>query len=85
MRRACWREVPCYRESTLAHLLLRTDWIPWLPTDVIRTVLRRVLPELDAVDNLAMSHPATVPANAVACDQRTPGGRVSPPAACKGR
>jgi hypothetical protein len=37
-------------KSTLAHVLLRTDRIPWLPTDVIRTVLRRVLPELDAVD-----------------------------------
>jgi len=36
--------------STLAQRLLATDGIPWLPSDVIRTVLRRVLPELDAVD-----------------------------------
>jgi predicted kinase len=41
---------PRVGKSTLALLLLRTDGIPWLPTDVIRTVLRRVLPELDAVD-----------------------------------
>jgi hypothetical protein len=41
---------PRVGKSTLAQLLLRTDGIPWLPTDVIRTVLRRVLPELDAVD-----------------------------------
>jgi hypothetical protein len=37
-------------KSALAQLLLSADGIPWLPTDVIRTVLRRVLPELDAVD-----------------------------------
>jgi hypothetical protein len=36
-------------KSTLAQMLLRTDRIHWLPT-VIRTVLGRVLPELDAVD-----------------------------------
>src|SRR5439155_4171748 len=24
--------------------------IPWLPTDILRTVLRRVLPELDTID-----------------------------------
>jgi hypothetical protein len=41
---------PRVGKSALAQLLLRTDGIPWLPTDVIRTVLRRVLPELDAVD-----------------------------------
>ena len=28
----------------------KTEGIPWLPTDLPRTVLRRVLPELDAVD-----------------------------------
>jgi predicted kinase len=41
---------PRVGKSTLAQRLLRTDGIPWLPTDVIRTVLRRVLPQLDAVD-----------------------------------
>jgi hypothetical protein len=37
-------------KSALAQRLLSTDGIPWLPTDVLRTVLRRVLPELDAID-----------------------------------
>lgn len=37
-------------KSSLAHRLLLTDGIPWLPTDVLRTVLRRVLPELDELD-----------------------------------
>jgi hypothetical protein len=41
---------PRVGKSTLAQLLLHADGIPWLPTDVIRTVLRRVLPELDALD-----------------------------------
>jgi len=41
---------PRVGKSTLAQRLLATDGIPWLPSDVIRTVLRRVLPELDAVD-----------------------------------
>jgi predicted kinase len=41
---------PRVGKSTLAQRLLETDRIPWLPTDVVRTVLRRVLPELDAVD-----------------------------------
>jgi hypothetical protein len=41
---------PRVGNSALAQRLLRTDGIPWLPTDVLRTVLRRVLPELDAVD-----------------------------------
>jgi len=41
---------PRVGKSTLAQRLLTTDGIPWLPTDVLRTVLRRVLPELDAVD-----------------------------------
>jgi hypothetical protein len=36
------------RRSTLAQRLLATDGVPWLPTDVVRTVLRRVLPELEA-------------------------------------
>jgi Transposase DDE domain len=43
-----WR--PRVGKSALAHRLLTTEGIPWLPTDVVRTVLRRVLPELDAVD-----------------------------------
>jgi hypothetical protein len=41
---------PRVGKSALAQRLLQADGIPWLPTDVIRTVLRRVLPELDAVD-----------------------------------
>lgn len=40
----------CVGKSVLAQRLLKTEGIPWLPTDVLRTVLRRVLPELDAVD-----------------------------------
>ena len=36
--------------SRLAQRLLELDQIPFLPTDVLRTVLRRVLPELDAID-----------------------------------
>jgi hypothetical protein len=34
----------------LAQRLLLSDGIAWLPTDVLRTVLRRVLPELDELD-----------------------------------
>jgi predicted kinase len=41
---------PRVGKSTLAQRLLRGDGIPWLPTDVIRTVLRRVVPDLDALD-----------------------------------
>lgn len=41
---------PRVGKSALAQRLLATDGIPWLPTDVVRTVLRRVLPELDTVD-----------------------------------
>jgi len=37
-------------KSALAQRLLLSDEIPWLPTDVLRTVLRRVLPELDELD-----------------------------------
>jgi predicted kinase len=37
-------------KSSLARRLLHADGIAWLPTDVIRTVLRRVLPDLDALD-----------------------------------
>jgi pimeloyl-ACP methyl ester carboxylesterase len=36
--------------ALLAQRLLALDGIPWLPTDVIRTVVRRVAPEVDAVD-----------------------------------
>jgi predicted kinase len=41
---------PRVGKSTLAQRLLQRDGIPWLPTDTIRTVLRRVLPDLDALD-----------------------------------
>jgi hypothetical protein len=41
---------PRVGKSSLAHQLLELDGIPFLPTDVLRTVLRRVLPELDAID-----------------------------------
>jgi 2-phosphoglycerate kinase len=41
---------PRVGKSSLAWRLLQTDGIPWLPTDVLRTVLRRVLPQLDAID-----------------------------------
>jgi predicted kinase len=41
---------PRVGKSAFAQRLLETDRIPWLPTDVVRTVLRRVVPELDAVD-----------------------------------
>jgi predicted kinase len=41
---------PRVGKSALAQQLLEADGIPWLPTDVVRTVLRRVLPELDAAD-----------------------------------
>jgi hypothetical protein len=37
-------------KSSLAQRLLRGDGIAWLPTDVLRTVLRRVLPQLDDLD-----------------------------------
>jgi predicted kinase len=41
---------PRVGKSSLAQRLLQIDGIPWLPTDVLRTALRRVLPELDALD-----------------------------------
>jgi hypothetical protein len=41
---------PRVGRSSLAQRLLDINGIPWLPTDVLRTVLRRVLPELDAID-----------------------------------
>jgi hypothetical protein len=41
---------PRVGKSSPAQRLLETDRIPFLPTDVLRTVLRRVLPQLDAID-----------------------------------
>jgi hypothetical protein len=41
---------PRVGKSSLARRLLEIDGIPFLPTDVLRTVLRRVLPQLDAID-----------------------------------
>jgi hypothetical protein len=41
---------PRVGKSSLAQRLLATDGIPFLPADVLRTVLRRVLPKLDAID-----------------------------------
>ncbi len=46
-------------KSSLAQRMLRSDGIAWFPTDVLRTVLRRVLPELDELDQ------GNVPAEAV--------------------
>jgi hypothetical protein len=37
-------------KSSLAQRMLAADGIPWLPTDVIRTVVRRVAPDVDAAD-----------------------------------
>jgi len=41
---------PRVGKSTLARRLLHAEGIPWLPTDIIRTALRRVLPDLEALD-----------------------------------
>jgi hypothetical protein len=41
---------PRVGKSSLAQRLLKAEGIPWLSTDIVRTVLRRVLPELDALD-----------------------------------
>jgi hypothetical protein len=41
---------PRVGKSSLAQRLLALDGIPWLPTDVIRTVVRRVAADVDAVD-----------------------------------
>lgn len=40
---------PRVGKSSLARRVLR-EGVAWLPTDVLRTVLRRVLPELDTLD-----------------------------------
>jgi hypothetical protein len=45
-----YRGAPRVGKSSLAQRLLAVDGIPFLPTDVLRTVLRRVLPELDTID-----------------------------------
>jgi predicted kinase len=49
---------PRVGKSTLARRLLHAEGIPWLPTDIIRTALRRVLPDLEALD--AIIQPPTV-------------------------
>jgi hypothetical protein len=41
---------PRVGKSSLAQRILAIDGIPWLPTDVIRTVVRQVAPEVDAID-----------------------------------
>jgi hypothetical protein len=41
---------PRVGKSSLAQRMLAIDGIPWLPTDVIRTVVRRVAPEVDTID-----------------------------------
>jgi hypothetical protein len=41
---------PRVGKSSLAQRILAIDGIPWLPTDVIRTVVRRVAPDVDAID-----------------------------------
>jgi len=41
---------PRVGKSSLAQRLVAADGIPWLPTDVVRTVVRQVVPEIDAVD-----------------------------------
>ena len=41
---------PRVGKSSLAQRMLAIDGIPWLPTDVSRTVVRRVVPEVDATD-----------------------------------
>lgn len=41
---------PRVGKSALAQRLCNSEGIPWMPTDVVRTVLRHVLPELDEAD-----------------------------------
>jgi hypothetical protein len=41
---------PRVGKSALAQRMLAVDGIPWLPTDVIRTVVRRAAPDVDAID-----------------------------------
>jgi hypothetical protein len=45
-----WEAHRGWGKSALAQRLPASDGIPWLPTDVIRTVVRRVVPEVDAAD-----------------------------------
>jgi hypothetical protein len=47
---------PRMGKSSLAQRMLKADGIPWLPTDVVRTVLRRLLPELDVIDQDPVDH-----------------------------
>ena len=49
---------PRVGKSSLAQRMLAIDGIPWLPTDVIRTVVRRVAPEVDAIDQDPVDAPA---------------------------
>jgi hypothetical protein len=41
---------PRVGKSSLAQRLLSIDGVPWLPIDVIRTVVRQVAPEVDTID-----------------------------------
>jgi hypothetical protein len=38
-------------KSSLAMAMLRTHDVPWLPTDVVRHILRRTMPEIDAIES----------------------------------
>jgi hypothetical protein len=38
-------------KSSLAMAMLSTHGVPWLPTDVIRHILRPTMPEIDAIEN----------------------------------
>ena len=38
-------------KSSLAMAMLRTHGVPWLPTDVVRHILRRTMPEIDAIES----------------------------------
>ncbi len=38
-------------KSSLALAMLRAHDVPWLPTDVVRHILRRTMPEIDAIES----------------------------------
>jgi hypothetical protein len=38
-------------KSSLAMAMLRTHGVPWLPTDVVRHILRRTMREIDAIES----------------------------------
>ena len=38
-------------KSSLAMAMLRTHGVPWLPSDVVRHILRRTMPEIDAIES----------------------------------